>query len=257
MATRVLSSAKISAANANIALSEKLLINKLKLWWTTKNLLIIRPKFPNDNYTSLFSFQACEAVKTKAIAEGWNVTDLQLNDTNRANVTQTINTKPFDFVIHYDHGGDFVMCGQHNNAFENAIDNNNVDLLKGKAASTVSCDTAIGLGPLAVTSGARAYMGYHDLHWVYFAWTSQFTEASNAANFALLEGKTFQEAFNTAYTIYTQKYQQILNGGDSVAAAAMLHNRDCLSLLGDPNAKAIGRHSIFELVATPIIAASP
>lgn len=250
------SAATVSAVNVNAALSDKLMISKLKLWWTTKNLLIIRPKFPNDGYTGSFSFQACELVKNKAIAEGWNVTDLQMNDTNRANVTQTINTKPFDFVIHYDHGGDFVMFGQHNNLFENAIDNNNVNLLKGKAASTVSCDTAIGLGPLAVTSGSRAYLGYHDLHWVYFAWTGQFTEASNAANFALLEGKTFQEAFNTAYSVYTQKYQQILNGGDTVAAAAMLHNRNCLTLLGDPNAKAIGRHSIFE-VLTPVIATNP
>jgi hypothetical protein len=242
------SASQATVVNTNVSLSDKLIISKLRLWWTTKNLLIIRPKFPNDGYTGSFSFQACELVKSKAIAEGWNVTDLQMNDTNRANVTQTINTKPFDFVIHYDHGGDFVMCGQHNNQFENAIDNNNVDLLKGKAASTVSCDTAVGLGPLAVTSGSRAYLGYHDLHWVYFAWTGQFTEASNAANYALLEGKTFQEAFNIAYSVYTQKYLQILNGGDSIAAAAMLHNRDCLTLLGDPNVKAIGSHSIFEIM---------
>jgi len=249
MSTKISEIAKVSVVNVNPALSDKLMINKLKLWWTTKNLLIIRPKFPNDGYTGGFSFQACELVKSKAIAEGWTVTDLQINDANRAKVTQVINNTPVDFVIHYDHGGDFVMCGQNNNLFENAIDNNNVNLLKGKAASTVSCDTAIGLGPLAVTSGARGYLGYHDLHWVYFAWTGQFTEASNAANYALLEGKTFQEAFNIAYAVYTQKYQQILSGGDSLAAAAMLHNRNCLTLLGDPNAKAVGRHSIFEVLA--------
>jgi hypothetical protein len=141
--------------------------------------------------------------------------------------------------------------------FENAIDSNNANLLKGKAASTVSCDTAIGLGPLAITLGARAYLGYHDLHWVYFAWTGQFSEASNAANFALLEGKTFQEAFNISYATYTAKYQQILNGGDTVAAAAMLHNRDCLTMLGDPNAKAVGRHSIFEVLTPVVVAAHP
>jgi hypothetical protein len=238
---------KVSILNAS--LSKSLEINKIKkLWWTTKNLLIIRPKFPNDGYTGGFSFAAAELVKTKAIAEGWTVTNLQINDANRAKVTQIINTMPIDFVIHYDHGGDFVMCGQNNNAFENAIDSNNATLLKGKVASTVSCDTAIGLGPLAVSSGARAYLGYHNLHWVYFAWTSQFNEASNAANYALLEGKTYQEAFNIAYATYTQKYIQILNGGDTPAVAAMLHNRDCLTMLGDPNAKAIGRHSIFELL---------
>jgi hypothetical protein len=256
MSTKILAPAKVSALTISSSLSEKLMVSKLKLWWTTKNLLIIRPKFPNDGYTGGFSYQACELVKNKAVAEGWTVTDLKINDANRAKVTQAINNTPVDFVIHYDHGGDFAMCGQNNNLFENAIDNNNVNLLKGKAASTVSCDTAIGLGPLAITSGAKAYLGYHDLHWVYFAWTGQFTDASNAANFALLEGKTYQEAYNIAYAVYTQKYQQILNGGDSLAAAAMLHNRNCLTLLGDPNAKAIGRHSIFEIL-TPIVATNP
>jgi hypothetical protein len=245
----------IAASNiaASSMLSSSLSINKIKkIWYTTKNLLIIRDKFPNDGYTGSFSFQACELVKNKAIAEGWTVTDLQMNDTNRAKVTQTINSNRFDFIIHYDHGGDYVMYGQNNNAMEHAIDDANVNLLKSKAVSTVSCDTAIGLGPLSITSGTRAYLGYHDLHWVYFAWTNQFTQAANAANFALLEGKTFQEAFDIAYNVYTQMYNQILAGNDTVAAAAMLHNRNCLTLLGEPVAKAIGRHSIFELiVATP------
>jgi hypothetical protein len=224
-------------------------ISKLrKLWWASKNALIIRPKFPNDNYTVWFSHPAAELVKTKAVAEGWTVTDLQGNDTNRAKVTQTLNNTPTDFVIHYDHGSDYTMWGQKNDQFEGTIDNNNVNLLKGKAASTVSCETAVGLGPLAISSGSKAYLGYDDLHWVYFAWTNEFTQASNAANYALLEGKTYQDAFNIAYATYTQKYQQILNANDAPAAAAMLHNRDHLRLLGDPNAKAIGKHSILELL---------
>ena len=226
--------------------------NLRKLWLTTKNALIVRPKFPNDLYTTLFSYPAAELAKTKANAEGWAVTDLQANNTNRTKVTQTLNSTPEDFVVHYDHGGDFVMCGQNSNQFDNAIDNNNVTLLKGKAASTVSCDTAIGLGPLAISTGARAYLGYDDLHWVYLNWTNEFTEAANAANYALLEGKTYQDAYNIAYAIYTQKYLQILNANaHDPAAGAMLHDRDCLKLLGDPNAKATGLHSIFEVHPVP------
>ena len=227
-----------------------------KLWWTTKNLLIIRPQFPNDGFTG-YSFAAADPVKATAIAEGWNVTDLQMNDTNRAKVTQTINSGAFDFIIHYDHGGDFAMCGQNNNAFENAIDNNNVDLLKGKAVSTVSCDTAVGLGPLSIVSGAKAYLGYNDLNWVYYAWKNQFAAAANAANIELLQGQTFQQAYNTAYPVFTQMYQQILNAGDSLAASALLHNRNCFTLLGDPNAVAIGRHSIFELKLATVQVAKP
>jgi hypothetical protein len=222
-------------------------ISKLvKLWWTTKNALIIRPKIPNDDMTNLCLFPAADLVKNKAINENWSVTDLQANDTNRAKVTQTLNKTPVDFMIHYDHGSDYTMWGQHNNQLEAAIDNNNVTLLKGKAVTTVSCDTGIGLGPLAISAGARAYLGYDDLWWVFWAWTNEFIEAANAANYALLEGKTFQEAYNIGYATYTQKYLQILNAKDYPAAAAMLHDRDHLRLLGDPNAKAIGWHSIFE-----------
>ncbi len=237
---------KVVASNVLMPTSS---ISKIrKLWYTSKNLLIIRPKFPNDYYTGWFSFQAAELVKNKAVAEGWNITDLQMNDANRSKVTQTINVGSYDFILHYDHGGDFVMCGQNNNQFENAIDNLNVDLLVGKAASTVSCDTATGLGPLAVANGTRAYLGYHEPHWVFFAWTNQFTEAANAANYALLEGKTFQEAYNIAIAKHTEMYNQILAGNDVPAAAAMMGNRDCLTLLGDPTAKATGKHSTLDLL---------
>jgi len=143
-------------------------------------------------------------VKNKANAEGWAVTDLQANNTNRTKVTQTLNSTPEDFVVHYDHGGDFVMCGQNNNQFDNAIDNNNVTLLKGKAASTVSCDTAIGLGPLAISTGARAYLGYDDLHWVYLNWTNEFTEAANAANSRSSKAKPTRK-HTTSHTQFTRK----------------------------------------------------
>ena len=57
---------------------------------TSKKLLIIRPNVLGDNYTYFFSYQAAEQVKSKAIAEGWTVTDLQANNANRANVEQTL-----------------------------------------------------------------------------------------------------------------------------------------------------------------------
>lgn len=231
-------------------LVETLSYARLRWWYKSKKVVIIRPKFPSDPYTELFSYQAAELVKNKAITEGWTVKDLKINDANRAKVTQTLTNTIQDFVVHYDHGDFFVMCGQNNNQIENAIDNNNVTMLKNRAASTVSCRTAVGLGPLAIATGAKAYLGYSDLHWVYFAWTNEFTEAANAANFALLEGKTYQQAYNLAYTVYTQKYLQILAAMDWPAAAAMLHNRDCLTLLGDPNAIATGKHSLI-LLAQP------
>jgi hypothetical protein len=69
MSKKILKPINASVVNVNPAISDKLISSNLKLWWTTKNLLIIRPKFPGDGYTASFSFQACELFKIKAIAD--------------------------------------------------------------------------------------------------------------------------------------------------------------------------------------------
>jgi hypothetical protein len=221
------------------SLSYTNLLNK-RFFKTSKKLLIIRPNVPGDNYTASFSYYAAGQVKTKAIAEGWTVTDLTANNTNRANVETTINSVKPDFIIHYDHGSSYTLYGQNSNLITPAIDSANVDLLSKRAVSTVSCESADGLGPLAISSGeAKAYLGYDDLHWVHLWYLDKFTEASNAANYALLEGKTYQQAYDLAIQKYTEKYNE-LAPLDASAAGLMLHDRDHLQLLGDPNAKAYG-----------------
>ena len=203
----------------------------------SKKLLIIRPNCPGDNYTTLFSFPAATLVKNKAVAEGWTVTDLQGNNSNRANVESNINTVKPDYVIHYDHGSNFTLYGQNANAITPAIDDANVNLLAGRAVSTVSCESANGLGPLAIAATSKAYLGYDDLHWVHLWYLDKFNEASNAANSALLEGKTFQEAYDIAYAKYTEKWAELV-GTDPSAAALLLHDRDHLTLLGNPSSRA-------------------
>jgi len=208
------------------------------LFRTSKKLLIIRPNVPGDNYTAAFSYNAAEQVKTKAIAEGWTVTDLAANNANRTNIEQTINNIKPDFIVHYDHGSSYTLYGQNNNAISAAIDSGNVDLLSKRAVSTVSCESASGLGPLAISSAeTKAYFGYDELHWVHLWYLDKFTEAANAANYALLEGKTYQQAYDIAIQKYTEKYNE-LAGLDASAAGLMLHDRDHLQLLGNPNAKA-------------------
>lgn len=66
---------------------------------------------------------------------------------------------------------------------------------------------------------------------------NRFTEASNAANYALLEGKTFQQAYAVGYAKYTEKYLELVPI-DTVAASLMLHDRNHLTLLGNGLAKA-------------------
>jgi hypothetical protein len=213
------------------------LLNRWRLK-TSKKLLLIRPNVPGDNYTAVFSYNAAEQVKTKAVAEGWTVTDLAANNANRANIETTVNSVKPDFIIHYDHGSSYTLYGQNSNAIVAAIDSGNVDLLTKRAVSTVSCESAIGLGPLAVSSAeTKAYLGYDELHWVHLWYLAKFTEAANAANYALLEGKTYQQAYDIAIQKYTEKYNELASV-DASAAGLMLHDRDHLRLLGDPNAKA-------------------
>ena len=208
-----------------------------KLYIAKAKLLLIRPKVLGDAYTEQFSFDAAELVKNKAISEKWNVIDLQANDASREKVTTNISEEDPDFVIHYDHGSTFTLWGQESGVLEAALDAGNVGLLSGRAASTVSCQSAAGLGPLAIASTATAYLGYNDLHWVHLWHLNRFTEASNAANYALLEGKTFQQAYAIGYAKYTEKYLELVPI-DTVAASLMLHDRNHLTLLGNGLAKA-------------------
>lgn len=245
-------SAPLQVSTSKLIL-DKLAYSNLIKWrfGVSKKLLIIRPKVVGDNYTALFSYQAAELVKTKAIAEGWTVTDLQAGNTNRANVEQTINSVNPDFIIHYDHGSSYALYGQNNNAITPVLDASNIALFNGKAASTVSCESAMGLGPLAIDSDARAYLGYDDLHWVHLWYVSKFTEASNAANYALLEGKTYQQAYDIAIQKYNEKYDE-LAPVDASAAGLMLHDRDHLQVIGNASAKATG--IIISKITTATIA---
>jgi len=231
---------KASLATSKILLDKLSYVNMLK--WRlsySKKLVIIRPKIPGDRYTSDFSYQAAEAIKTKAVAEGWTVTDLAMNNANRANVESTINSVKPDFIIHYDHGSNYTLYGQDSNASVAVLDATNVSLFDGRAASTVSCESALGLGPLAVGENAKAYLGYDDLHWVHLWYVAQFTEAANAANNALLEGKTYQEAYDIAIAKYDEIYDELIDV-NAEAAALILHNRNHLTLVGDGTVKARG-----------------
>jgi len=209
---------------------------------TTKNALLISPALPNDGFTA-FTSLAAGLVRVRAQQKGWNLIDLNGNNASRVNVEDALKNKPVDFIIHYDHGNSFTIYGQNSNSKDPIIDISNVALLKGKATSTFSCETATGIGPLAISAGAKAYLGYSGPVGVKLSFSNEFVEAANAANYELLEGKTFQEAYNKAYNTHTDMMQHILNSnlpGNFAAAAIMLWNRGLLRLLGDPNAKATG-----------------
>jgi hypothetical protein len=178
------------------------------------------------------------AVLQETLAEGWEVKDLGINDATRVNIEDALTNWNPALVIHYDHGSSYTMWGQDANALEPGIDTGNVAMASGHVVSTVSCLNAGGLGPDAITKGIVAYIGYTDLHTFWTDFPTEFGAAANAANFALLECKTVQQAFDLSWAAYNDLYNDLMASGHTLEAAAALHDRDCLALLGTTTAVA-------------------
>ena len=150
-----------------------------------------------------------------------------------------INAEKPTLVIHYNHGSNFTLWGQESNVLEPGLDDENIAIVSGRMLSTVSCLSATGLGPLAITDGVTSYLGYTDLHTFWTgSYAARFGLAANAANFALLECKTAQEAFDIGWAAYDLLFTQLLAEGGfaaSTVAPTALHDRDCFALLGSPS----------------------
>jgi hypothetical protein len=210
----------------------------------SKKLLLIRPKIPGDEFTNKFSFPASD-FKAKAQGKGWQVTELQCSYTDRNTVQDTIIKEKPDFIIHYDHGGAFKLYGQEYNERDPSqgiiLDPSNIGCLGKAVVSTVSCSSALGLGPSAVATNTRtekAYLGYDVPIACEYEYTKYFIRAANAANDALLAGKTFQDAKDIGYKQYTVEINKLLTLNDPtyinfLAAILMLIDRDHLRLIGD------------------------
>ena len=216
-------------------------VSKLQIsWWKPcpKRLLLIRPKVPGDTYTEVGSHGWAEDVKTKAISEGWDVTDLSANDATREKIEEAINNVKPHLIIHYDHGSSFTLWGQESDALEPGLDDSNIALASERMVSTVSCQSANGLGPFAITQGVVSYVGYTENHSFWTHKTAEFGAAANATNFVLLEGGTAQDAFDAGWDAHDVLYNNLLAAGDLTTAATALHDRDCLALLGSATSKA-------------------
>ena len=203
--------------------------------------LIIRPRLTGDDYTTLGSNVWAANAKQKAIDQGWTVVDLDAGAATRTAIENAITTEQPDLIMHFDHGSEMTMWGQSGNSLQAGIDDANINLASGRIISTVSCLSAAGLGPAGIAAGVRAYLGYNDLHGFWTGYQDMFGAAANAANYALLECKTMQEAFDAAWAAYDQLYNDLLAMGGFAAtyvAPTALDDRDRLTLLGSTGAVA-------------------
>lgn len=210
-------------------------------------LLLIRPLLPKNEYTELDEYTDgsnvwAGKVKLKAVDEGWTVIDLNANEATREKIENAINTERPDLIMHYDHGAHFTLFGQKNDTPEPGLDESNIKIAFERIVSTVSCKSALGLGPTAIGEGVTSYLGYTTEHMFWTSFVGPFSEAANAANYALLECKTTQEAFDAGWAAHDQLYNYLLeeasrgNYGATFAAPYALYNRDGFTLLGSPRA---------------------
>lgn len=124
-----------------------------------------------------------------------------------------------DIVLINGHGSDSMITG-HNQ--EVLIDSKNVGLLRGKMVHALSCKTAKTLGGLAMTVGARGYVGY-DENFVLMMrrdglsqplkddLAKLFLEPAFTAPRGLLNGKLPSEAASLARNAYRRSIAEALN----------------------------------------------
>ncbi|MFX1495722.1 MAG: hypothetical protein ACFFBZ_15665 [Promethearchaeota archaeon] len=94
---------------------------------------------------------------------------------------------------------------------------------------------------MAITNGAISYLGYTKNHFFIQGYEEMFGEAANAANYALLECKSVEVAYQAGINAYNDLFNNLIatgNGIDAMAANVALHDRDCFVYLGSGTARA-------------------
>jgi hypothetical protein len=219
-------------------------------------LLLISPNkdstplsLPADcsTFVTHFSHPAADAVRLAAQnLRVWEMILLDGDNATRDKVETYLKdgNQNIDLILHYDHGELNVIYGQKDGQRQGVIDLNNVGLLKGKKLSTVSCSSAAVLGEEACRNGAIAYLGYSEPIWEPGTGSNsqtdqlvlnKFIESFNAANLALLNGKTFQESYDQGKRVFNQKYHELMEiakeAPDKLEGLTIF--LDALFLLGD------------------------
>lgn len=120
-----------------------------------KRCLITRPH--HDVPTAYLHDFSKELIKTVKATDDIHITDLEGPDANRANFEKSIIQEKPGLVFLNGHGGRKTVTGHKN---EVILDKNNVAHTADKIVCALSCDSLEDLGQMAVTEGAKAYVGY-------------------------------------------------------------------------------------------------
>lgn len=122
-----------------------------------KQFLITRPL--HDKETAyLYSFSKA-IVRIAKEDKKIHLAELSGKEANRGDVEVALSTSDPTLAFFNGHGDDETIFGHKDKP---VLDKDNIDLTKDKIVYALACNSLIKLGPLAIGTGAKAYIGYND-----------------------------------------------------------------------------------------------
>ena len=183
-----------------------------------KSLLLTRPRY---ELTTHYLYYYAKIVIDFAESKGGRVYDLKDDRANRKELTSFLVKKAPDVVFLNGHGQADRLCGQNDGVILQAGENEN--LLQAKIVYALSCQTGKKLGPKAITSGAKAYLGY-DQDFVFFTQKEKegkpleddrarlFLEPSNQVVISLLKNCSPSQAHQKSKKAFAKNIEDLLTG---------------------------------------------
>ncbi|HEC37827.1 hypothetical protein LCGC14_0223420 [marine sediment metagenome] len=157
---------------------------------------------------------------------------------------KTALKKGYDLIIYYGHGEKNRLIGI--NAIRSIINIKNIHKLKGAGVSTMACLSLKELGVAAIKKGVKAYIGTDELYYAAFPekeynYLSSWIDYTTVKDKAILDGKTFGEAYNL-FVKRATKYLNIYKAKSGYRnydwyAKSTEWNIKHTKLIGDPNTK--------------------
>lgn len=199
------------------------------------HILLIAPQHNSPDYTD-YSIQGADDFFAFANSIA-TVKYLRDTQATRANVEKELKEFNPRLVVHYDHGGTNAIYGESAvNTPQAVIDTANADKLSLRVMSTVSCLSAAGLGPTAVSKGCSSYVGYNDLHWIVTSTHMAFWNCADKVHKKLALGYTTKTGFDAAIITYDANIAYYASIGDTFTAVHLQMDRDRLTLVGSQTA---------------------
>jgi hypothetical protein len=144
-------------------------------------------------------------------------------------------------LVFYDHGSSRRFVSQNGGAL---VDYVGAKILKGRLVYSMCCLSGSALGPRIIDAGGLAFFGYKEEFGFYIGSAEPaFREPANQGWLKLAEGQPVKEALHAM----TEKFDEWLayytrgEGRDNpdapIIASWLIHDRDCLVVLGDMELK--------------------